>query len=243
MGEGHRRLFNSLSRILMGAGLAICAWGVWLAWQPMAVDALPAERPPELNPPRLLETTRPSSTLAETARSTPVQTRRPSPEAASEAELPLRLSIPAIHLEAPVVPVGLTSMQEEGREFITWEPPNRFAAGWLTTSAHPGRPGNIVLIGHHNIYGKVFADLHRLRLGDQIQLETWRRVYIYKVEALHILPEKGQPLEIRQRNLRWILPTSDERLTLVTCWPPNNNTHRLIVVARPANSRDEPSGR
>ncbi|HXF69346.1 MAG TPA: sortase [Thermoflexus sp.] len=240
MGEGHRGLFNRLSWILVGAGLALCAWGIRLAWQPMTVDALPAAHPPEFNPPRLLETMRPSSALAETEKSTPVQPRRPSPEAASEAELPLRLSIPAIHLEAPVVPVGLTSMQEEGREFITWEPPNRFAAGWLTTSASPSQPGNVVLIGHHNIYGKVFADLHRLRPGDQIRLRTQQGVYIYKVEALHILPEKGQPLEVRQRNLRWVLPTSDERLTLVTCWPPHSNTHRLIVVARPASSQDEP---
>ncbi len=54
------------------------------------------------------------------------------------------------------------------------------------------------------------------------------------MEAIHILPEKGQPPEVRRRNLAWILPTREERLTLVTFWPPENNTHRLIVVARPA---------
>ncbi|WP_268808082.1 sortase family protein [Thermoflexus hugenholtzii] len=39
---------------------------------------------------------------------------------------------------------------------------------------------------------------------------------------------------MRQRNLAWILLTPEEGLTLVPCWPPENNTHRLIVVARPA---------
>lgn len=64
-------------------------------------------------------------------------------------------------------------------------------------------------------------------------METRRRVYVYEVVARHILLEKGQPPKIRQRHLQWILPTGEERLTLVTCWPPTGNTHRLIVVARP----------
>ncbi|MFN3929906.1 MAG: hypothetical protein ACK4OK_09775, partial [Thermoflexus sp.] len=126
MDEGHRGLFNSLSWILIGAGLAVCALGMWLAWQPMVVDALPVEHPPELNPPRLLETMYLSPAApSETDEAMPAQARRALPEAASGAELPLRLSIPTIHLEAPVVPVGLTSMREDGQEFITWEPPNR----------------------------------------------------------------------------------------------------------------------
>ena len=45
-----------------------------------------------------------------------------------------------------------------------------------------------------------------------------RQTYFYQVEAMHILPEKDQPLEVRQRNLQWVLPTPSERLTLVTCW-------------------------
>jgi sortase A len=47
-------------------------------------------------------------------------------------------------------------------------------------------------------------------------------------------------MEVRIANAKWIQPTSDERLTLVTCWPYTNNTHRLIIVARPlAPSRME----
>jgi len=38
---------------------------------------------------------------------------------------------------------------------------------------------------------------------------------------------------VRQENARWIAPTDDERLTLVTCWPYTNNTHRVVVVAKP----------
>jgi len=40
---------------------------------------------------------------------------------------------------------------------------------------------------------------------------------------------------VRRQNARWIAPTTDERLTLVTCWPYTGNSHRLIIVAKPAD--------
>ena len=169
---------------------------------------------------------------ARAMRPEPAPTR--SPSSGAVADPPIRLIIPDIGLEAPVVPARLTTMTEGSQVFITWEPPHGFAAGWLPTSAAPGQGGNVVLIGHHNIEGKIFRALHRLRPGQRIRVETSRQAYAYQVEGIHILPEKGQPPEVRQRNLGWILPTPEERLTLVTCWPPENNTHRLIVVARPA---------
>jgi sortase A len=52
-----------------------------------------------------------------------------------------------------------------------------------------------------------------------------------------ILPEKYQEIDVRMDNARWILPSDDERLTLVTCWPATSNTHRLIIVARPLGDR------
>ncbi len=43
-----------------------------------------------------------------------------------------------------------------------------------------------------------------------------------------------QPLEVRQANARYIQPTDDERVTLVTCHPYGSTRFRLIVIARPA---------
>jgi sortase A len=48
-----------------------------------------------------------------------------------------------------------------------------------------------------------------------------------------ILPEKYEQLDVRMNNAQWILPSVDERLTLISCWPYESNTHRLIIVARP----------
>jgi sortase A len=50
-----------------------------------------------------------------------------------------------------------------------------------------------------------------------------------------ILPERDQPLQVRLKNAQWVASSQDERLTLITCWPFNSNTHRLVIVATPIN--------
>jgi len=67
-----------------------------------------------------------------------------------------------------------------------------------------------------------------------LEVYAGEKAFKYVVNAVLILPEKGMPLEVRQENARWIAPTEREQLTLVTCWPHDNNTHRVIVVAYPA---------
>lgn len=145
------------------------------------------------------------------------------------ATLPTRIVISAIDLDAPVIPVGLH--QVDGN--LTWDVPNYFAAGWLQKSAVLGQAGNTVLDGHHNILGKVFARLKDLKQGDQIQVFAGDLSFLYVVTGLHNLPERDQPMDVRIDNAKWIQTTTDERLTLVTCWPPDNNTNRLIIVAQP----------
>jgi sortase A len=103
----------------------------------------------------------------------------------------------------------------------------------LNTSAPFGLPGNTVLDGHHNVKGEVFRDLWTLQAGDEITLYAGAQARPYRVRQVLILPEKGQPLEVRLANARYIQPSEDERLTLVTCWPYENNTHRTVVVALP----------
>jgi sortase A len=108
------------------------------------------------------------------------------------------------------------------------------AAGWHANSALPGHGSNVVLSGHHNLGAEVFRYLVDLEVGDQIILQADGRDYPYTVTDHFILPERGIPAEQRQQNAQWILPTVDERVTLVTCWPYSDNSHRLIVIAKPA---------
>jgi sortase A len=147
---------------------------------------------------------------------------------------PTRIVIPAINLDAPVIAVGWTVTSENGQQVSEWDVPTERAAGWLNTSAPAGAQGNTVLVGHQNIDGRVFENLEYLKPGDEIQLQADAETHKYVVAARTIVPEKGQPLEVRRENARWIGRSNDERLTLVTCWPRNDNTHRLILVALPA---------
>jgi len=120
-----------------------------------------------------------------------------------------------------------------GQSLVTeWMVP-AFAVGFAMGSAFPGQIGNTVLSGHHNIEGKVFERLILLNPGDPIHLYVDDSVYSYTVTEKFLLREDGISEAQRLQNAQWIQPTSDERLTLVTCWPPSGNAYRLIVIAHP----------
>lgn len=165
--------------------------------------------------------------------------RYPSPAAQEPAvpDIPTRLVIPTIELDAPIEPAKITIQKVGGKEYEQWQAPDEFASGWHEDSAMLGQPGNTVLNGHHNIYGKVFGRLVDLNPGDLIIVFGKQRGFIYQITNKMILPEKYQEIDVRMDNARWILPSDDERLTLVTCWPATSNTHRLIIVARPLGGR------
>lgn len=146
---------------------------------------------------------------------------------------PTYITIPRIHLAAPVVPARDQQVQINGEDFNQWAAPDWLAAGWDPASAKLGAGGNTVLVGHHNEYGEVFRYLVSLKVGDKIDVWSGKQTFDYEVVLKIILPERGQPLARRLDNATWIEPTSDERLTLVTCWPYITNTHRLIIVAKP----------
>jgi LPXTG-site transpeptidase (sortase) family protein len=159
--------------------------------------------------------------------------RREVVEGDARGGVPVRLVIPAISLDAPIIPGRLALTRLAGREFHQWVAPEEAAVGWHTDSALLGEPGNTILNGHHNEHGEVFRRLVDLSEGDFIYLHSEERVYTYVVANRMILAEKYQPLKERMENARWIAPSADERLTLVTCWPYESNTHRLILVASP----------
>lgn len=151
----------------------------------------------------------------------------------SLANRPQRLVIPSINVDAPVAEVGLTAYDNSGETYYQWQVPADYEAGWHNTSAPLGQPGNTVLNGHHNIFGEVFGQLVDLEVGAEIVVYDAEMPHNYTVADIEILPERDQPLDVRLENARWIQPTDDERLTLVTCWPHTDNSHRLIVVAYP----------
>ncbi len=150
--------------------------------------------------------------------------------AAADGLPPERLAIPSIGLDAPIVPVGWRIT----RQGSVWEVPDD-AVGWHRTSARLGEPGNLVLSGHHNIKGMVFRRLKDVQVGDALTIYAGDVAYAYVVTERMILREAGQTVAQRLANARWIGPFDDERVTMVTCYPPWANTHRLVVVAKRAD--------
>ncbi len=146
---------------------------------------------------------------------------------------PLQIIIPAIELDAPIVPISTTAVVHNGQMYQQWNVPAGYVAGWHQDSAAIGTDGNLVLNGHHNVNGEVFRDLINLELGDELTLTDNEGKHSYEIINKEILVERGQPLSVRLQNAEWIAPTDDERVTLVTCWPYTDNSHRLIIVAKP----------
>jgi len=88
-----------------------------------------------------------------------------------------------------------------------------------------GEIGNYAIAGHRNrTYGRNFNRLDEIQTGDKIEVDDGERVYNYTVtEKLIVKPEEV-----------WVLEGngSDKEITLVTCHPIENPTHRLIVKGK-----------
>jgi len=83
------------------------------------------------------------------------------------------------------------------------------------------------------VRGAVFANLYKLVPGDDVYVYLDDVAYRYQVSEIAKVLIKGASAEEVEENLHYIMPTDDERLTLVTCWPPWTSTYRLIVICRP----------
>ncbi len=128
----------------------------------------------------------------------------PSPEQA------MRVQIPAINIDAPVV-------QGDG-----WEQLKKGVGQHLGT-ANPGEKGNLVLSAHNDIFGELFRDLDRLRPGDLVVVFTNQRSYTYIVVDAKIV----EPTSVEVMS-----PTTQPTATLISCYPYLKDNKRIVVIAR-----------
>ncbi len=145
-----------------------------------------------------------------------------------------RIVIPAIERDAPILEVGWHIEEIGGQRVAVWDTLSG-AVGHHRGSAPLGGPGNTVLSGHTGGKGGgVFRRLWDLQPGDEVWIITREgQEYLYIVEEVLKLQEVGASLEQRLQNARYMDPTEDDRLTLITCWPEWAYTHRVVVIARP----------
>lgn len=146
-----------------------------------------------------------------------------------------QLKIPAIDLTTAVLQRGWKQVEgADGTLVSQWEDV-AFAAGWHKNSAVPGRQGNIVVSGHNNVDGSVFRDLWQLAPGETIYVEQGRVRYAYVVDEVALERETNASQAQQAENSAYLQQTDDNRLTLITCWPWNDSTHRVFVVAKLKN--------
>ncbi len=147
-----------------------------------------------------------------------------------------RIRIPVLNLDSPVVPVG---WRTGGDAVVEWDSPGPYV-GWAMTSALPDGNGNVILYGHNNIEGGIFRHLYRLQAGDPILLLTAQGEWHYQVESVTILAIQEGETE-RQAYRAYMAEGSSPRLTLLSCYPPESNTHRVVVIARPRDGPESDS--
>jgi len=105
-----------------------------------------------------------------------------------------------------------------------------FGPALLMSGAEPGRPGNVVLAGHRTSW---FRPLEKIAQGDRIQIAWFdaRRGRLYERTYTVDLIQVVEP-----RDVTLLAPTSEDALTLVTCYPFGSSPRsplRYMVRASP----------
>jgi len=153
-----------------------------------------------------------------------------------EAKPPIKITVPSVQIDTPVVAVGWQMLPgKDGQNSSQWDVA-AFAAGHHQGTANPGQVGNVVISGHDDWKGEVFKNLHNVKRGDEIHVFSAEREFLYIVQDSVTVLEDGATEAQKRDNARYMDPTPDQRLTLITCWPYGVDDHRLIVIAKPYDS-------
>jgi sortase A len=156
-----------------------------------------------------------------TAPATPQPTEAVQPNAAAavaaapSTPVVARISIPRIGIRN--VPVYDRGTDGKGVMLI--------APGYSVTRyafSAPFGTGNTFLYGHDDIQGNIFGHLYDLAPGDIVEITVGGEAQVYRVTGHQIVPPTAVSV---------LAPTSDARLTIMTCWPFNVDTKRWIVTA------------
>lgn len=139
--------------------------------------------------------------LVQTLASLPIPT--PGPQQA------VRVQIPAIGVDAPIV-------QGDG-----WEQLKK-GVGQHIGSANPGESSNIILTAHNDVFGEIFRYLDQLEKGDQVIIYTSQRSYTYLVTGTEVV----EPTRVEV-----LAPTTRPIATLISCYPYLVDNQRIVVRA------------
>jgi sortase A len=122
------------------------------------------------------------------------------------------ITIKKINLSLPVLSGATTSNM-------------RYAAAYMKQTSPLGEIGNAAIAAHRaRTKGRLFNRLNEVAVGDEIVVVKNKHKYIYTV--YEVLVVEPTDVSVLNRNKK------DKVLTLITCDPVKNPTHRLIVHAK-----------
>jgi sortase A len=128
-----------------------------------------------------------------------------------DAHTQLRMIIPKIHINAPIVERGLV------QGWMVVAPGDNVTH--FTYSAYPGAVGNSVMYSHA---GTVFRHLDSLAVGDTIVVQTPQGMSQFRIRELRI---------VAPTDLSVLDTTQTPVLTLLTCYPFGVDSSRLAIIA------------
>lgn len=101
----------------------------------------------------------------------------------------------------------------------------KHAAAHMEETAAIGSVGNAAIAAHRaKTTGRLFNRLNEIEVGDMITVTTQNQTYTYKVYDISVV--KPTDVSVLRGN------NKEQLLTLITCDPLVNPTHRLIVHAK-----------
>jgi LPXTG-site transpeptidase (sortase) family protein len=156
-------------------------------------------------------------------------TLTPAAHASTSPQIPSRLKVPSIGVDANVEQVG---KKADG----SMDTPKNFAdVGWYSLGSLPGEAGNAVFAGHVNnalTSAGVFAHLSEVKMGDYVTvLSKDGTTLVYMVTQINEYPASEAPAK------EIFTTQGPSQLVLITCdgdWVADAHSfdRRLVVVAR-----------
>lgn len=213
-------------------GLILLLGGIWLTRQELNQELAQAQQAQvqEVALPTPTATPIIDLVVLPSGHKPPVEGR--PPEAGEAGDIPAHL-LPAINAYVPppiptpgpeqarrieIPAIGVDSTIVQG---VDWDQLKK-GVGQLVGSTQPGDEGNLVLAAHNDIFGEIFRHLDKLAPGDEIIVSTERNRYRYLVREIDV---------VKPTDVHVMAQTEHAQTTLISCYPYQINTDRIIVFA------------
>lgn len=231
-----RRVVNALGRVLVGFGVIVLLFVVYLLWgtgiyTAQHQSALRAQICRELHNAKTSEGPKHRKNLgvacgASSGERTGTSTTTPSGTTTTLPTSGVQTPVPG-DVPAEGQPIGIIQIPKIGLDIVVVEGTGtadlRLGPGHYPGTPLPGQPGNSAIAGHRTTYLRPFYNLNEMAKGDPIFVTTTQGRFEYDVTQA--------PFPVSPNDVAVIAPTSTPELTLTTCNPRFSASQRLVIQA------------